>query len=74
MNLVIYSNENSVNKTFNVINPGELANQFLVYDDVPLFWDAWDVMDYHLETKKEIAEVNLFFLHLPDIRKFYFFD
>lgn len=63
MNLVIYSNENSVNKTFNVINPGELANQFLVYDDVPLFWDAWDVMDYHLETKKEIAEVNLFFLH-----------
>jgi len=23
------------------------ANQFTLYDDIPLFWDAWDVMDYH---------------------------
>ncbi|XP_059170192.1 alpha-mannosidase 2C1-like [Physella acuta] len=30
------------------------ANQFLIYDDVPLYWDAWDVMDYHLETRKII--------------------
>lgn len=27
------------------------ANQFVLFDDVPLFWDAWDVMDYHLETR-----------------------
>ncbi|CAL1528910.1 unnamed protein product [Lymnaea stagnalis] len=30
------------------------ANQFLLYDDIPLYWDAWDVMDYHLETRSEI--------------------
>lgn len=24
-----------------------LANQFTLYDDIPLFWDAWDVMGYH---------------------------
>ncbi|GFR82439.1 RNA-binding protein 5 [Elysia marginata] len=31
------------------------ANQFLLYDDVPLYWDAWDVMDYHLETRKPVV-------------------
>ncbi len=30
------------------INPG----MFYYYDDVPLYWDAWDVMDYHLETRR----------------------
>ena len=33
-------------------------NQFLLYDDVPLFWDAWDVMDYHLETGRVIATID----------------
>lgn len=23
----------------------------MLFDDVPLYWDAWDVMDYHLETR-----------------------
>ncbi|RUS90694.1 hypothetical protein EGW08_001498 [Elysia chlorotica] len=32
------------------------ANQFLLYDDVPLYWDAWDVMDYHLETSLQISD------------------
>ena len=27
------------------------ANEFVIFDDVPLYWDAWDVMDYHLETR-----------------------
>ncbi len=27
---------------------------FYTYDDVPLYWDAWDIMDYHLETRKEL--------------------
>ncbi|BFZ09579.1 hypothetical protein BsWGS_12618 [Bradybaena similaris] len=31
------------------------GNQFLLYDDVPLYWDAWDVMDYHLETRQPIV-------------------
>lgn len=27
------------------------ANQLVLFDDIPLFWDAWDCMDYHLETR-----------------------
>ena len=29
-----------------------MGNLITFYDDVPLYWDAWDVMDYHLETKE----------------------
>lgn len=35
---------------------GVLGNQFVMFDDVPLYWDAWDVMDYHLETRKPVTE------------------
>ena len=31
-----------------------VGNQFVLFDDIPLFWDAWDVMEYHLETRKPI--------------------
>ena len=35
-----------------VISDGNgMGNQFVLFDDVPLFWDAWDVMEYHLETR-----------------------
>ncbi|CAG0889167.1 unnamed protein product [Darwinula stevensoni] len=30
---------------------GQYANQLCLFQDIPLFWDAWDVMDYHLETR-----------------------
>ncbi|KAF3854847.1 hypothetical protein F7725_022902 [Dissostichus mawsoni] len=33
------------------------GNQFVMFDDVPLYWDAWDVMDYHLQTRKPVVEV-----------------
>uniref|UniRef100_A0AAX7T0W3 Alpha-mannosidase 2C1 n=1 Tax=Astatotilapia calliptera TaxID=8154 RepID=A0AAX7T0W3_ASTCA len=33
------------------ISDGCLGNQFVMFDDVPLYWDAWDVMDYHLQTR-----------------------
>uniref|UniRef100_A0A8D0GW81 Alpha-mannosidase n=1 Tax=Sphenodon punctatus TaxID=8508 RepID=A0A8D0GW81_SPHPU len=33
------------------------ANQFMIFDDIPLYWDAWDVMDYHLETKKPVLHL-----------------
>uniref|UniRef100_A0A8C2VKB0 Alpha-mannosidase 2C1 n=1 Tax=Chinchilla lanigera TaxID=34839 RepID=A0A8C2VKB0_CHILA len=36
------------------IAEGALGNQFVLFDDVPLYWDAWDVMDYHLETRKPL--------------------
>ncbi|XP_038072171.1 alpha-mannosidase 2C1-like [Patiria miniata] len=32
------------------------GNQFVLFDDIPLFWDAWDVMDYHLETRQPITK------------------
>ncbi|XP_040824664.1 alpha-mannosidase 2C1 isoform X4 [Ochotona curzoniae] len=37
-----------------VIAEGAVGNQFVLFDDVPLYWDAWDVMDYHLETRKPV--------------------
>ncbi|KAJ0028900.1 hypothetical protein NQD34_003897 [Periophthalmus magnuspinnatus] len=33
------------------------GNQFVLFDDVPLYWDAWDVMDYHLQTRRPVVEV-----------------
>uniref|UniRef100_G3SXU8 alpha-mannosidase n=1 Tax=Loxodonta africana TaxID=9785 RepID=G3SXU8_LOXAF len=36
------------------IAEGATGNQFVLFDDVPLYWDAWDVMDYHLETRKPV--------------------
>ncbi|XP_004688047.1 PREDICTED: alpha-mannosidase 2C1 isoform X4 [Condylura cristata] len=36
------------------IAEGAVGNQFVLFDDVPLYWDAWDVMDYHLETRKTV--------------------
>ncbi|XP_072290923.1 alpha-mannosidase 2C1 [Eucyclogobius newberryi] len=36
---------------------GHKGNQFVLFDDVPLYWDAWDVMDYHLQTRKPVVEV-----------------
>jgi alpha-mannosidase len=34
------------------LNTGTSPAAFYIYDDVPLFWDAWDCMDYHLETRQ----------------------
>uniref|UniRef100_A0A8C7MBJ2 alpha-mannosidase n=1 Tax=Oncorhynchus kisutch TaxID=8019 RepID=A0A8C7MBJ2_ONCKI len=39
------------------ISHGCSGNQFVLFDDVPLYWDAWDVMDYHLQTRKPVVEV-----------------
>ncbi|XP_076033837.1 alpha-mannosidase 2C1-like [Oratosquilla oratoria] len=32
------------------------GNQMTIYDDEPLYWDAWDVMDYHLETPRVLND------------------
>ncbi|XP_071941386.1 alpha-mannosidase 2C1-like [Antedon mediterranea] len=34
------------------------GNQFVLFDDVPLYWDAWDVMDYHMETRSPITNIK----------------
>ncbi|KAI9155112.1 glycosyl hydrolase family 38 domain-containing [Paramyrothecium foliicola] len=31
------------------------ANQFTIYDDKPVYWQAWDVEVYHLETREELS-------------------
>jgi len=37
-----------------IIAKGGKANQLVIFDDKPLYWQAWDVEVYHLETRKEI--------------------
>ncbi|KAM9854997.1 alpha-mannosidase 2C1 [Aulostomus maculatus] len=46
-----------VNGNREAISDGCHGNQFVMFDDVPLYWDAWDVMDYHLQTRKPVLEV-----------------
>ncbi|XP_077973179.1 alpha-mannosidase 2C1-like [Styela clava] len=40
-----------------LIKSSHFGNQLVLFDDVPLFWDAWDVMDYHLETRSPVLDV-----------------
>ncbi|MFH4975780.1 hypothetical protein AB6A40_002489 [Gnathostoma spinigerum] len=56
------------------ISEGGLGNQFVIFDDVPLYWDAWDTMDYHLETRQEISKVESveLLLNSPEIAKVQF--
>ncbi|KAK3695377.1 glycoside hydrolase family 38 protein [Podospora appendiculata] len=37
-----------------IIPKGQMANQYVVFDDKPLYWQAWDVEVYHLDTRKEL--------------------
>lgn len=37
-----------------VIPKGGKANQLVIFDDKPLYWQAWDVEVYHLDTRKEL--------------------
>jgi alpha-mannosidase len=32
-----------------LIPPNKPANDFIYYEDIPLYWDAWDLEIYHLE-------------------------
>jgi alpha-mannosidase len=34
------------------------ANQFVMFDDKPVYWQAWDVEVYHLETREELHNSN----------------
>lgn len=38
-----------------LIAKGEKANQFVIFDDKPLYWQAWDVEVYHLDSREELA-------------------
>jgi alpha-mannosidase len=37
-----------------VIPKGQKANQFVIFDDKPLYWQAWDVEVYHLDSRVEL--------------------
>ena len=37
-----------------VIAKGGKANQLVIFDDKPLYWQAWDVEVYHLESREEL--------------------
>ncbi|KAK4165681.1 alpha-mannosidase [Cladorrhinum sp. PSN259] len=38
-----------------VIPKGQKANQYVIFDDKPLYWQAWDVEVYHLDTRKTLS-------------------
>ena len=37
-----------------VIVRGRKANQLVIFDDKPLYWQAWDVEVFHLDTRQEL--------------------
>ncbi|CAG8529788.1 12341_t:CDS:10 [Funneliformis caledonium] len=43
-----------------LIPKGQYGNKFNIYEDIPLFWDAWDVEIYHLQKGRE-AELGTIF-------------
>uniref|UniRef100_A0A452TDW2 alpha-mannosidase n=1 Tax=Ursus maritimus TaxID=29073 RepID=A0A452TDW2_URSMA len=48
----------SLHPSREAIAEGAVGNQFVLFDDVPLYWDAWDVMDYHLETRSGVGRTG----------------
>ncbi|KAG2194972.1 hypothetical protein INT47_002828 [Mucor saturninus] len=51
-----------------LIKPGERGNVFKMYDDIPLFWDAWDVEIYHLEKFKIVEDGSVQILEQGPLR------
>lgn len=41
-----------------VIAKGSEGNKLVIFDDKPLYWQAWDVEVYHLDTRKELFSGN----------------
>ncbi|MCB8932034.1 MAG: glycosyl hydrolase-related protein [Fimbriimonadaceae bacterium] len=42
------------------VEPGKLANCFQLFDDKPLFWSAWDIDAYALETGVDLVKSDSF--------------
>jgi alpha-mannosidase len=43
-----------------MIEPGRLANMFQLFDDHPMFWEAWDVDPYLYETGQDLVRSERF--------------
>ncbi|PNS13952.1 Alpha-mannosidase [Sphaceloma murrayae] len=41
-----------------VLPKGSKANQLVLFDDKPLYWQAWDVEVYHLESRQELTSTS----------------
>ena len=41
-----------------VLTKGGKANQFVIFDDKPIYWQAWDVEVYHLESRAELQSTK----------------
>ncbi|KAK0898065.1 Glycoside hydrolase, 38 vacuolar alpha mannosidase [Friedmanniomyces endolithicus] len=37
-----------------IVPKGQKANQLVIFDDKPLYWQAWDVEVFHLQSRKEL--------------------
>lgn len=37
-----------------VVEKGGEANKFVIFDDIPLYWQAWDVEVYHLDARRNV--------------------
>lgn len=37
-----------------IVAAGGKANQLVIFDDKPLYWQAWDVEVFHLDTRREL--------------------
>ena len=37
-----------------IMRKGQKANQLVIFDDKPLYWQAWDVEVYHLRSRREL--------------------
>ncbi|ORX61679.1 hypothetical protein DM01DRAFT_1316510 [Hesseltinella vesiculosa] len=51
-----------------LIKAGERGNVFKMYEDIPLFWDAWDVEIYHLEKYRTVEEGSVQILERGPLR------
>ena len=38
-----------------IVAKNQKANQLVIFDDKPLYWQAWDVEVYHLRSRQELA-------------------
>ncbi|KAF2026131.1 hypothetical protein EK21DRAFT_74917 [Setomelanomma holmii] len=43
-----------------IVPKGKKAAQLVIYDDKPLYWQAWDVEVYHLASRQELSPHKVF--------------
>lgn len=40
------------------IEEGKKGNNFVLFEDIPFFWDAWDCMIYHLDKRRDLKRTS----------------